>query len=290
MPLNNTVAKINRQADEDFREKLRLERRMNTELKSLFKEMSRDMEIAVFETGSAQSAGLYLDDLKGIHSQQARRVTNAFSGVILDFLEENQDNLNERVIRDLTKISQVLNIDLPNLIQSIRGQTRIKLREFNAVQVARDSALITTTNQREMDAAVEKVRAENPDFTSQQIATASSREFLSRSRSRAETISATFTQKIAENTKDTEKNSFFAVRNGVASLEAGVPQVDEEKVWVTRGDNVVRPAHLSADFTMSEGDIFTVDSESLRFPGDTSLGATAKNVINCRCSSVVTIE
>jgi hypothetical protein len=37
-------------------------------------------------------------------------------------------------------------------------------------------------------------------------------------------------------------------------------------------------------------DVFTVGGERLRFPSDSSLGASAKNIINCRCISAVVVN
>jgi hypothetical protein len=31
---------------------------------------------------------------------------------------------------------------------------------------------------------------------------------------------------------------------------------------------------------------FVVDGEQLMFPGDTSMGATARNIVNCRCTCI----
>lgn len=290
MPLNKTPDEINQQATEDFQEKLRLEKIMSSQLKSVFREMARDMQVSVTDTGQAQQATLYIDDFRGIHSSQARRVTNSFTGSVLDFLEENQNDLDENIIRDLDLIAQQIGIDVAQLIQRIRAQSRTQILGFNQSEVGRDTVLITKTNQKEMDSAVESVRADNPELNNVQVATLASRNFRFRSEARAPTISATFTQKIAENTKKTERENFFNVRNGFAAMEAGLPQINEEAFWVTRGDSVVRQTHLDADFTESVGGVFTVGGEQLRFPGDTSLGASAGNTINCRCSAVATIE
>ena len=62
------------------------------------------------------------------------------------------------------------------------------------------------------------------------------------------------------------------------------------KVWSTMLDAKVRPAHAAAEGQGSNGSVraeapFTVGGERLMFPGDTSLGASLGNVINCRCSA-----
>lgn len=62
------------------------------------------------------------------------------------------------------------------------------------------------------------------------------------------------------------------------------------KVWSTMLDAKVRPAHAAAEGQGLDGSVsaerpFVVGGEQLLFPGDTSLGASLGNVINCRCSS-----
>ena len=64
-----------------------------------------------------------------------------------------------------------------------------------------------------------------------------------------------------------------------------------EKEWIDAGDARVRPAgkptpfdHVSANGQrVPMDDPFTVSGEKLMFPLDTSLGASAGNVIQCRC-------
>lgn len=60
------------------------------------------------------------------------------------------------------------------------------------------------------------------------------------------------------------------------------------KSWLTQRDDRVRNGdvydHVSADSQQVDLDSpFIVSNEKLNFPNDTSLGATAGNVINCRC-------
>ena len=67
-----------------------------------------------------------------------------------------------------------------------------------------------------------------------------------------------------------------------------------KQVWMDAGDNRVRPTGKKGKFNHRNADIangkiglnesFKVSGQNLRFPRDTSLGATAGNVINCRCT------
>lgn len=62
-----------------------------------------------------------------------------------------------------------------------------------------------------------------------------------------------------------------------------------QKEWLATRDDRVRDAHLSADGqTANLDDPFKVGGETLMFPGDSSLGASAENTIQCRCAQTYT--
>lgn len=58
--------------------------------------------------------------------------------------------------------------------------------------------------------------------------------------------------------------------------------------WRAVDDSKTRPTHRQASGqTVEFGKPFIVGGEKLMYPGDTSLGASAKNTINCRCMTVL---
>lgn len=58
------------------------------------------------------------------------------------------------------------------------------------------------------------------------------------------------------------------------------------KVWDAAWDRRTRPDHAEADGQVVENDKpFTVGKEKLMFPKDKSLGASPKNIYNCRCTA-----
>ena len=72
-----------------------------------------------------------------------------------------------------------------------------------------------------------------------------------------------------------------------AAVDAGAREADValEKEWITAIDGREREHHKEADGQVVDMDsLFRVDHEELEFPGDTSHGASAGNVINCRCA------
>ena len=122
--------------------------------------------------------------------------------------------------------------------------------------------------------------------TRTQVAKAAKQSFGRKSASRPETIAMTVTQKAAEGVKQIDNDVFFANRN-----RGTAPPLQKKEAWITRGDEKVRAAHVAADNTFkNQNGVFIVDGEQLKFPGDTSLGASAGNVINCRCAAVLVID
>lgn len=63
------------------------------------------------------------------------------------------------------------------------------------------------------------------------------------------------------------------------------------KKWVATQDDRTRDAHRDMDgVEVPYDEPFVVDGEEMMYPGDTSLGASAGNVINCRCVMVEVIK
>lgn len=67
-------------------------------------------------------------------------------------------------------------------------------------------------------------------------------------------------------------------------LAAGLALGKQTKKWITVGDNKVRVAHVLANGqSVGISEDFIVGGQRLGFPGDGSKGASADNLINCRC-------
>jgi hypothetical protein len=113
--------------------------------------------------------------------------------------------------------------------------------------------------------------------------------FQRKLRGRTEAIAALETQAAAEAGKQIEVESL--VRPGAHVTGRVVEKLKKViKEWVTQGDSRVRNHHLKVDSTqVPANELFTVNGEKLMHPGDTSHGATASNIVNCRCSSVTDV-
>lgn len=74
-----------------------------------------------------------------------------------------------------------------------------------------------------------------------------------------------------------------------ASVEDDPAVSAVKKKWRANLDAAVRPTHAEAHTRYADGididDAFVVGNEEMMFPADTSLGATGKNFMNCRCAA-----
>ena len=183
--------------------------------------------------------------------------------------------------------------------------------ELSALWVERSiqqADFINATSQRQMEEVLEKVRShvrllaeqDEPKILSEREKAILAKNLLrKRWAGRAKTIAAVETQYAAEASKFVETNAL--IRATVPSLKRRTPAHtkifnagDVHKRWDSVGDSKVRTGdfnHLIADGQLVlVVDAFLVSGQFLMFPGDTSLGASKGNIINCRCSSDVLIK
>jgi hypothetical protein len=82
--------------------------------------------------------------------------------------------------------------------------------------------------------------------------------------------------------KRISRNETHIVANKSMDLTVEVTKIKMEKEWLAALDERTRPAHVTADGQrVPRKDTFTVDGESLEYPGDPNASGT--NTILCRC-------
>lgn len=145
---------------------------------------------------------------------------------------------------------------------------------FSESRSASDSAIIIDTTRREMVSSLGKaetaLREEGLDVSRIAIAATASRMLARTMVPRVGSIATTETQAPSEQAK----------------FDEAAAKKKQEKTWNTILDGLERPAHFIADGQkVAINDPFNVKGELLNQPGDTSLGATIGNVINCRCGA-----
>lgn len=301
MPINSTQSEQVKRAQRELAFKMRLEPALKRDLRKLFRLIARDLRTTIIETGGVIDASTYTNNFTRILDIHYRRVQRAFTGEILNFLNENTNNLNESIIRDLTQIAQLDEITLRQLVNNLNETVKFGLTQERIINVSESTVRIVRTTQNQLLNSVTKntilLREElGREPTNRELSIASSEDFLRRSLNRVDTIAATETQKAAEGTKQVERDAFFNVRNSAQATRLGLRPLDQKDVWVTQGDSIVRDGslgpfnHLSADGQIRRQGVFRVSGQLLRYPSDTSLGASAGNIIKCRCSAITVIE
>jgi len=185
-------------------------------------------------------------------------------------------------------------ISVRDRIAKIKHEKNDRLFDFTTETVPQRAALITATNQTEIQRSVAKATAEAvvDDITvvsRADIAARAGQIFRESSLYRGNLIATTEVQNAAEGAKSIEANAYD---EALSPLEdSGAVTVDRRKEWHTQGDEKVRPAHVQADLQeVAADEPFIVDGESLMYPGDSSLGASPGNTINCRCSAMYTVD
>lgn len=80
------------------------------------------------------------------------------------------------------------------------------------------------------------------------------------------------------------RTEVHAATNYASQQVAMLSRVPRVKVWVATPDGRTRDAHRAAHGQRRAlNEPFTVGGERLSYPGDSSLGASASNIVNCRC-------
>lgn len=251
---------------QDLNNKLKLEAQLRPKIRKYNKKIIEAFSKQYRSDGNVINVSQFDDELNTILTEHYQDTSNIFS-----------DNIGP---------------DLPADIQPTDDERRdieAALATYFFLQSKKKSIDINSTTQNELSQSV--VEASQDELSQGLIG----REFVitvatlasvfadRKINARVETIVQTETQFAAETAKGTEAE-ILSGRN--PSIIADSPrQTEVKKRWDTVGDSNVRDAHVAADSqTQNISDPFIVDFEQLRWPGDTSLGASLGNIINCRCS------
>jgi hypothetical protein len=243
--------------------KIKLENTYKPELRRTFRKMVKDFKVSVASTGQQPNANKFKGAWEGTISRQVDRVQNAFLGEALpDATQSDSDEAETLALALLT---------------------------WQDTYVQEQSTIITSTNEREQITALrlgrQALQEAAETVTNRSLALASAAILTRRYKGRVGVIAMSQTQAAAESTKFIEVE---VVSTGSSTvLDPLIQQTDVEKEWRTRLDGRVRIEHAQAHGQRRKlFQSFLVAGESLRFPGDSSLGASAGNVINCRCTAI----
>jgi len=267
--LNTNDAQRKQYAQKEYNLKLRMERLLVPSLLLLFKQYGDDFEKRYEALGILPDIDLFQGKIKSLLQNHYDKVADVFS---------------QRIVKEIGKPN---NHD--TILNSISQKNQLH-HEFTADD---SSQIIADTTHKNAHNAVKKViegaAVTGVILNNAQIAKKAKQDLLRTNASRAPGIAITETQAPAEHAKQAEFNylNFHnATINGV-----NIADRKKQKMWMAILDDKTRPAHMEADGQIVDFDaLYTVGGEKLMYPRDTTNGATAGNIINCRCSSVPIIR
>jgi hypothetical protein len=291
MPLPKTVKEAKVVGAKDEAKKRELEKPFIADLNKIFRQIARDFKEKYIADRTILNVQEYSTDFLTILRNNYRKISKKFSSSLRDLLKNDkgfddyslkQDNESEQDNEDV--IISLL------LLSQLNSQIRNKNNDYILSHSREQSVFITNTTQNDLNTELENTLFQgsivDEELSPEEIAAITSSAFLIRSLNRSQTIATTEVQNIAETSKNNESDILSDVIIAGVLLSQLVG-----RMWVTAGDERVRASHAFA-----EGQIvgihepFIVQGQLLMYPGDTSLGATLDNVINCRCSVVNTLK
>lgn len=260
MPRASDAAR--RKAREEFNLKLRLEASLRRKLHSIHIRMVRSFVRSIAQTGQ-----------------------------IPDFQQEFGEELLEVMEAHWTRVGEAFTRRIDRQIKVIS----IVIAEHYKVRTVESVRQITDAGHRRAATALDVARREardalligEPALAELEIATNAGGIF-SRQLQGTETRLVMFnTQEPAESAKLTQVEILSGEPPQIAGGSAAESKMTKE--WVNLGDSRVRTGrfdHLHAEQEVRANEPFIVSGQKLRYPGDTSLGASTGNVANCRCSAI----
>jgi len=283
------LAKRNRRARRNLALKLSLEKTFLPEIRRYFNRIAREISIQVAEGGRPSLDTEISNQTVELLSVQYRRVARAFQNEMRLFLSEK---------------STIGAFEIKQEEQDEKNTEAVAMAVgvFIGIQSRERSSVINQTTQSEIEqvtteTVAEELAAGNP-ITGAVFATVLANKLRQKFSSRFNTIALTETQFSSEKVKQIEA-AIIGRADDVSPTSAGASELitgrvrgepSTTKEWAAILDQVTRIAHVIADGQKRPiNDPFNVDSELLMEPGDPSLGASAGNLINCRCSALYTI-
>lgn len=228
-------------------------------------------------------------------------LANLSSRLITEVFDEQKQMVRERLTAGLargdnprqTALDLVGRID-PTTRERTGGFIGLNSRQAQWVASAREELeslnpnyLTRELRDKRLDGAVRKAIEEDRPLTERQINTAISRMQARTLRYRGEVIART------ESINSLRAGQFEAIKQAIVKGE--LDSQDVSKAWDSSSDARTRLDHLQMEQTYSEGipvdqPFIAPDLSRLMYPGDSSLGASGAQTIQCRCKAIYRID
>lgn len=269
------MAKISRQmrqhANNERDLKLSFEKILIPQLQKVFAKFMRGFRSEFKATANVLNAHSISPVLNDILTTAYKRTSAAF---LKNFTIFRRKSIKQEITPEERNTATEAAI-LAFILASVPEQTRFIINTTNKQLAAKIEEIVTTAAQTGSPLNVD------------QIADLAFEQYNVVLGSRIDLIATFETQNIAEQTKSIAATQRSIV--GIGAEPSGVPasQRVSTKIWVAILDRKTRISHALADGQERNiNEPFDVMGQKLKRPGDTSLGATAANVMECRCSVI----
>lgn len=266
-----------RQLNKELRIKTKIEKEFIKKLKIINKKIARSVTSTLFNSAGLFNSLTMADELTGLLLRFYKKTDGQFEGI---FYEK------------LPKSLQITGEELNKLNES-------KDKYFNDRSSSQSLLILLTTNNQIFDSvelakkqAEEQARQDKPT-SNRATALIAGALVLNKLNARNRSIARFEIGNAAESVKSAEADVLTGNDPYISTKRP--PQNNPViKTWITKGDQKVRKdpfSHVSADFQeQPTTKPFIVGGQQLMYPGDTSLGASIANVIECRCISFIDVD
>lgn len=271
------------QANDQLAKKHALEAAFLLLLRKIFRRMARDMSENYTNNGSSISAFSYKSEFNELLIKLYNDTSNKFKTVL-----DGELNSNPELLQSMIGANQPLGAKQVNdFVEQLAQQANESIQAFIKGAVLASNTQITSTNQNDIQTAFAFAIASQvkDNLTRKQTAKVMQDKAMQLFEARTKVIAVTQVQNASESTKNIVADEF----NKIIKLSTGRTNT-LQKIWLTRMDDKVRLSHREANLQVVPfNEPYIVEGQQLNYPGDWSLGATADNIIGCRCVSIPTL-
>jgi len=300
---NTDPVKLRRSVQRQDALKRKLEKPLGSAIRSLFRKMADDLESRLIDAGQPIDARDYDGIVEKLLADAYEKTGYEFGALLADHIRTSDDD--DKTVRAVQATALADKTSVKKVIDSMQAETDKRMAKFTVKTVPPRAADINrTTNKaitRAMDNAAKQIAAHaaSTKFDASQtvidmreFAEQVKKNFLDSVIYRGDMIAQTEIQNAAEEAKSAEVASFFdTITTPIEDMIVDGQVLVAEKIWVTMGDDKVRPSHADADFQIVDvGESFEVGGYSMDYPGDSTHGAPLDEIINCRCQSNAVIQ
>ena len=274
-----TISRQMRQhANNERRLKMSLEQVLIPQLQKLFDKFMRDFRIQFKKTATVLNAHSISPELNKLLTIAYKRTAAAFT--------ENFTIFNSKLAVHLQELKQDAATDADN-----NRKIEAAILAFILATIPIQSRFILNTTNDQLARTIQKTVSDAEQtgevLDVSQIADRAFESYNQILSSRIGLIATFETQNSAEEAKSQVAQQLNISTATPSTRTPIAPPPVSTKVWVAVLDSKTRSAHAFADGQeRNANEPFDVMNQKLMRPGDTSLGATAANVMECRCSAI----